>query len=93
MKRIRPQVLGGHRHSAEASGVREAGQSAAADQLLGQHSARHVSLPQVSGFGLRLPQQTGHPGGELRQEQPPNLRQERSHVSTTVGVPVRITGG
>lgn len=58
------QVLGRHRHPAEADGVREASQSAPADQLLGQHPARHVPLPEVSGLSLRPQEQTGHPGGE-----------------------------
>lgn len=46
------QVLGSHRHAAPASGLREAGPSAAADQLLEQHAANHVPLPEVSGLSL-----------------------------------------
>lgn len=46
------QVLGRHRHPAEASELREAGQSAPADQLLGEHPTGHVPLPEVPGFSL-----------------------------------------
>ena len=58
------QVLGGHRHPAEESGLREAGQSPPVDQLLGEHPARHDLLPEVAGLRLRAQEQTWHPGGE-----------------------------
>lgn len=51
--RLLPQVLGRHWHPAEESGVRKADKSSPADQLLGQHPATHVYLPQVSGLSLQ----------------------------------------